>query len=294
MSTLVSRQAYSRAARGAWMVRLILLPTGRAGVRVSGRGVSGIRRNCQEMSQRTMVLPREGVVKLHRSTCTSWPVAVLIVAPVSACNAPSTPTTPTPPPAPSTPTPPPSPPSLPVDPANVVSLPAPAAAPFFPADPIIGRYSLEIVAGSGSGQRCGAVPDYAKRRTYTADIHDLGGRYAVKLYDATFLRDGPRIGYGCSDRRLPPDGVCNQFLMMREENIVSVTITPEDEWRGSEIWEVLPDGYLLAIQGSATGSAGNGRIEASGTGGVWYGNGIPASNVAGCSLGDLRLNFTRR
>ena len=38
--------------------------------------------------------------------------------------------------------------------------------------------------------------------------------------------------------------------MMREENfIVSVTMTPEDEWRGSEIWEVLPDGYLLAIQG---------------------------------------------
>ena len=48
MSTLVSRQAYSRAARGAWMVRLILLPTGRAGVRVSGRGVSRIRRDCQQ------------------------------------------------------------------------------------------------------------------------------------------------------------------------------------------------------------------------------------------------------
>jgi hypothetical protein len=224
-------------------------------------------------------------VKFHRSTGTWWLVAVMIVGLVSACNAPSTPT----------PTPPPSPPSLPVDPANVVSLPAPAAAPSSTTDPIVGRYTLEIVAGSASGPRCGAVPDYAKRRTYTADIHDLGGSYAVKLYDATFLRDGPRIGYGCSDRRLPPGGVCNQFLMMREGNFtVSVTMTPEDDWRGSEIWEVLPDGYLLAIHGHATGSAGSERIEASGTGGVWYGNGIPASNFAGCSQGDLHLNFTRR
>jgi hypothetical protein len=170
--------------------------------------------------------------------------AVLIVTLVSACNAPSTPTRP------------PSPPSLPVDPANVVSLPAPAAAPSSTTDPIVGRYTLEIVAGSGSGPSCGAVPDYAKRRTSTADIHDLGGSYAVKLHDATFLRDGPRIGYGCSDRRLPPGGVCHQFLMMREGNFtVSVTMTPEDEWRGSEIWEVLSDGYLLQIHGRATGSA---------------------------------------
>ena len=176
MSTVVSRHAYSRAARGPWMVRLILLPTGRAGVRVSGRGVSGIRRNCQEMSQRTMVLPREGVVKLHRSTCTSWPVAVLIVALVSACNAPSTPTTPTPPPAPSTPTPPPSPPSLPVDPANVVFSRRRQRRRFSRRIQSSGAIRYQIVSGSGSAQRCGAVPDYAKRRTYTADIHDLGGR----------------------------------------------------------------------------------------------------------------------
>jgi len=252
-------------------------------------GVSGIRRYRQEMSQRTMVLPWTGLVKLHGSTGTWWLVAVLIVALMSACNGPSTPT-PTP-----TPTPPPSPPPLPVDPANVVSLSAPAAAPSSTTDPIVGRYTLEIVAGAGSGLRCEAVPEYAKRRTYTADIDDLGGSYAVKLYDATFLRDGPRVRYGCTDRRLPPGGVCHQFLMMREGNLtVSVTITPEDEWRGSEIWEVLPDGYLLAIYGRASGSAGNGRIEASGSGGVWYGNGIPAPNFAACSEGDLHLNFTRR
>lgn len=56
------------------------------------------------MSQRTMVLPRGRVVKIHRPTGTWWPVAVLIVALVSACNGPSTPT-PTPPPPPGGPSP---------------------------------------------------------------------------------------------------------------------------------------------------------------------------------------------
>ena len=51
-----------------------------------------------------MVLPRGRVVKIHRPTGTWWPVAVLIVALVSACNGPSTPT-PTPPPPPGGPSP---------------------------------------------------------------------------------------------------------------------------------------------------------------------------------------------
>ena len=51
------------------------------------------------MSHRTTVLPREGVMKLHGSTGTWCPVAVLIVALLSACNELSTPMpTPTPPP----------------------------------------------------------------------------------------------------------------------------------------------------------------------------------------------------
>ena len=154
------------------------------------------------------------------------------------------------------------------------------------------RNSLEIVA-AGSGPRCEAVPSYARRRTYTADIESLGDRYAVKLYDATFLRDGS-IGYGCQDRRLPMGGICHQFLMTRTgTSAVSVTMVPEDDWRGSEIWEVLPDGYLLAISGNAIGVAAGDRIEAAGSGDAWYGNGLPATDVAACT-GDLRLTFTRR
>ena len=177
----------------------------------------------------------------------------------------------------------------------MVFLAAPATPPNSATDPIVGRYALEIIVAAGSGLRCEAVPAYAKRRAYTADIEDLGDSYAVKLYDATFLRDERTVGYGCQDRRLRMGGICHQFLMSRDgSSTVSVTMEPEDEWRGSEIWELLTDGYLVAILGHATGVAGDERIEVAGSGGVWYGNGIPASDSAGCESNDLRLTFTRR
>jgi len=162
-------------------------------------------------------------------------------------------------------------------------------------DPIVGRYTLDIAVAATSEPRCQSVPAYATRRTYTADIHDLGDHYVVNLYDATFLADGTRVSYGCVDRRLPYDGACHQFLMSRDgSSTLLVTITPEDDWRGSEIWEVLPDGHLLQIHGRATGSARDDRLEAAGTGGLWYGDGLPASTVFACGPGELRLTLTRR
>jgi hypothetical protein len=188
---------------------------------------------------------------------------------------------------------------LPVDAANVVFVPAPAVPPSSPTDPIVGRYTLDLVIGSRSGLRCETVPEHARRRTYTADIHAHGDSYAVQLYDATFLADGPRVGYGCHDRRLPVDSfyaICHQFLITRDgSETLFVNIEPEDEWRGSEIWEVLvQDGRLLEIGGQATGTARDGRIEAAGTGGLWYGNGLPATNLSACGPGDLYLQFARR
>jgi hypothetical protein len=70
------------------------------------------------------------------------------------------------------------------------------------ADPLVGRYTLEILVVTRSGLRCEAVPEHARRRIYTADIHQFRDYYAVKLYDATFLRDSTRVGYGCLDTRL--------------------------------------------------------------------------------------------
>jgi hypothetical protein len=161
-------------------------------------------------------------------------------------------------------------------------------------DPIVGRYTLDLVVAETSGLRCESVPAYAKRRTYTADLHDLGDSYVVNLYDSTFLADGTRRSYGCVDRRLPSDGACHQFLISRDgSSTLFVNIRSEDEWRGSEIWEVLPDGHLLQIHGQATGSARDGRLEAAGTGGLWYGDGLPASTFSSCGP-ELRLTFTRR
>lgn len=183
-----------------------------------------------------------------------------------------------------------TPPRTPTPPAQTSGfLPAPPVAPTS-ADPLVGRYALDIAVADAS---CASVPVNAQRRTYTADIHHHEDRYAVKLYDATFLSDGSTVGYGCRDQRLPYDGVCHMFLMQRAGNsTVSVTMSSEDEWRGSEVWESL-DGRLLQIHGQATGSLRDGRIEAAGDGGLWLGNGLPATEVHGCR-GELQLTFTRR
>jgi len=183
---------------------------------------------------------------------------------------------------------------IPPSPARPVSssgfLQAPPAAPTS-SDPLVGRYALDIAVAASS---CESVPAHAQRRTYTADIHDHEDRYAVKLYDAAFLSDGGAVSYGCRDRRLPYDGACHMFLMRRDGNsTVSVTMSPEDEWRGSEIWELLADGRLLDIWGQATGLVRDGRIEAAGPGGLWWGNGLPASDSHACR-GELQLTFTRR
>ena len=98
------------------------------------------------------------------------------------------------------------------------------------------------------------MPEHVRRRIYTADIHPFRDYYAVKLYQATFLRDGTRVRYGCVDSRLETGGVCHQLIMKRDgDGVVSVSMTPLDEWRGSEIWEIQ-DGRLIALHGHGTGS----------------------------------------
>jgi len=164
-------------------------------------------------------------------------------------------------------------------------------------DPLVGRYRLQIEARSRFGSTCSSVPESAAHRTYTADVVDVGGRYAVRLYDATFLTDSTTIGYGCADPRLPETrpSACHQFLMTgNASSTLSLTLEAEDEWRGSEIWEATPEGFLLQINGRAIGRASEGRIEASGSGALWLGDGLPASKSRVCQTDDLRLTFTPR
>jgi len=179
---------------------------------------------------------------------------------------------------------------------NWIYLPAPPRLANGGTDPIVGRYRLEITSHSSSGLRCQQVPEHAKRRVYTADIDPFDSYYAVRLYEATFLRDGSRIGFGCSDRRLDMHGVCHQFILRRDgEETVSIEMVPEDEWRGAELWEVLiHETRLLQLHGHGNGTVRNGRIEATGAGGVWYGNGLPASDYAACGPGDISWTFTRQ
>ena len=184
---------------------------------------------------------------------------------------------------------------FPVPEQNTLYLHAPAL-PASSTDTVAGRYALEITvtAANSSGFRCDNVPQHARRRTYTADVTNLGDHYAVLLYDARFLRDFGGLGFGCTDRRLNMNGVCHQFVMYREgASNVSFSINPEDEWRGSEIWEVVEDGRLLALGGIAYGSFENGQIRASGKGHAWYGDGLPANEYGSCH-GDVNLTFARR
>lgn len=179
---------------------------------------------------------------------------------------------------------------------NTVFLAAPAVPPGPATNALTGRYRLAIDAGARSGQRCDLVPAYTHHREYTADIENLGGHYAVKLFDATFLADSARVGYGCRDPRLPEAGLaaCHQFLLTGDAGALTLTAEAQDEWRGTEIWEGLPDGFVLQIIGRAAGAVRDGRIEATGAGYLWYGNGLPASTSYSCQSEALRFTFSPR
>ena len=228
-----------------------------------------------------------------------WAPRAAIVILATACDSPLPP--PTRPSPSQTPVPVPAPAPAPapapfVRTLNTVFLAAPAAPPRSSGNSLAGRYQLEVDAGERSGTQCESVPAYATRRQYTADIDDLGDHYAVKLYDAAFLADSAGVGYGCRDSRLPQSGLaaCHQFLLTGNADALTVTARAEDDWRGSEIWEALPDGFLLAITGRATGRVREGRIEATGTGSIWYGNGLPASTFYGCQSAALRYTLSPR
>ena len=222
----------------------------------------------------------------------NWLPALVVCLALAACESARQPTSPSPTTSPS-PIPGPTPLGpTPVPSENVISLPAPTIPPTSAQDPLVGRYTLAIVVAR-SGLRCEMVPEDVRRRIYTADIHPFRDYYAVKLYDATFLRNSTRVGYGCVDSRLEMGGVCHQFIMKRDgDGAVSVNMTSLDEWRGSEIWDIQ-DGRLIQLYGDGTGSIDAGAIVASGSGGLWYGNGLPATDFSGCQP-DIAWTFTRR
>lgn len=213
---------------------------------------------------------------------------LLLVLGCGSSSTPAAPTVTTPILAPSPP-----PTGTPVSALNRIFVPLPAPPPPS-ADPLVGRYALDVVIEPAAAERCETVPAHAKRRTYSADVLNHGNGYVVRLYEATFLADiSPGNGIGCADLRLPGTGICNQFLMTPAGgSTLSVTMSNDDDRRGAQIWEVLTqEDRLLEIGGNANAVAQNGKIEATGSGGLWWGNGLPATDSAVC-LGDIRLSFT--
>ena len=227
-----------------------------------------------------------------RRVTQSMAIAVMLAG-SAACGSAPAPTTP----AVDPPTPPPQGPFRgQVGPGNTVFLAAPPRAADTSGQPIVGRYALEIAVQASSGFRCETVPAHLKTRSYVADIDPFRDYYAIKLYGATFLKNSSHIGYGCTDARLEMGGVCHQFILRPGDGeTVSIEMQAEDEWRGSEIWEVLTqEGRLLQLHARATGTARADRIVATGSGGLWYGDGLPASTSAGCGQGPVTLTFTRQ
>jgi hypothetical protein len=288
--------------RAAWMVRLILLPTGRAGVRVSGRGAfqglgAAVRHESDDSrfpgDQATGTLscgeivilgeiasPHGDQQEVNMSRQPGRSVVVLLLA-LSACTSPTAPERPGVLPAPP-------------PPPFGGGLPAPQPPPSSPTDPIVRRYRLDLAIGSGLG--CESVPENARHRGYTADIHSTGdASYIVKLYGAVFLA----IGLNCFDRRLPQTGtpICHQFLASRTGDSMFLDILgPEfDDFNGNLIYEQLPDGKWIEIHGSATGPLRDGTIDARGNVRLSYWSGFPArSTYTTCHSDEFRLTFTPR
>ena len=134
--------------------------------------------------------------------------------------------------------------------------------------------------------RCASMPDFVRTRTYTADIQgfsDGNDNYRVTLYGAAFST------------------AKNQFLArITRTDRSELSLDLNDSSWGDDtsgypaLWVYLPNGHWLQISGGALAEApgANGRIDANGSGSVWYSDDSPYANMPKyCSL---RLTFTRR
>jgi hypothetical protein len=177
------------------------------------------------------------------------------------------------------------PPTAPNPPPTMMGSPIPTPPePSAPTDSIVGRYKLDLTVGS----ECGAVPDAARSRTYTATIDSTGGtNYVVTLSDASFL-SGPI----CT--AAPSRLGCHQFQASRAGDLLRFDLINEnDDGHGGHIVEQIPPGTWIELTGSGTGrmQGQDGTITASGSASVWYcptvsGYPFPCRSHVGCRPGD--------
>jgi hypothetical protein len=130
------------------------------------------------------------------------------------------------------------------------------------------------------------MPDPVRTKTYTADIESFAAgseNYAVTLYDAAFLPDTGLLSG-------------NRFLASRNgSGALSFDLNePFGDVFFPRIWVYHSNGHWLQIAGAAQGTVGSGygRIDADGSGPVWYSDDLPYADMPKyCSF---RLTFTRR
>lgn len=185
--------------------------------------------------------------------------------------------------------------ALPPSPSAPAPVTAPTPAPTpppsdaGPADPMVGRYSLELRVAEG----CEELPDQTRFRTYDAEIaSNPKGGFLVSLTGGRFLAGGI-----CT---AAPSGLdCNQFLATRQGDDVQFELRNEnDDGHGGHIVEQTPNGWWIEVIGAAAGRFQSDAIIARGEASVWYcrtalGYPFPCPEYGGCG-GDLELSFKRK
>jgi hypothetical protein len=151
---------------------------------------------------------------------------------------------------------------------------------------MVGQYTLTL----GVGSECAVIPAGARNRSYTATIDSsIAGSYVVTLSDAFFL-----TGEICGSGR-----VCNRFAATREGGVVRVQVhsdDPNDESDTGEIWEMIPPGTWLQVQGGGAGRLEGSSIVASLEGSLWYcpGPSIPCPSFVACRSNAIGMTFMRK
>jgi hypothetical protein len=160
-------------------------------------------------------------------------------------------------------------------------------------DTYTGLYTLTLdVVGE-----CSAIPEAAKRRTFTASIESfedprLTADYVVTLSDATFASS-------CGTNALAPGLLCNQFFAQNDGGAFSVNMSDYEWGEGGQITERLADGTWLYVTAFVSGRFEGSTLDTSGSGDVTH---CPASQPSpwGCQTitrscrTDFRLRFTMR
>jgi hypothetical protein len=150
-----------------------------------------------------------------------------------------------------------------------------------------GTYNLELEIGG-----C-ALPEDARKRTYTATIQGSDPTYLVTLSGADFMP-------GCGTNGLAPGLLCNQFMAHAAGDSFGLGMVDFDWGHGGQITELLPGGGTLSVVAGASARRDGSSLYGTGTGDVSYcarageSRWACATTPNNCRSSNVQLRFTRR